>query len=369
MAHEAETQSPAITPASAASSRRKRLILLCCEDLRPIACSLEGALRSRGWEVDLELGAAAKPWIQQIPPVRPSLRVLCVPGTVDPTLARQLRAAFRPDPEADLHILGVDDSRGLVHEIERLAGAQPPPRRRSLYASPRLTQPTLVETQVRTERRWLMGATAALAAFAITLGGMAMVEHSTRTPAPTVRTAASLASMITAPADLDDDVIDVREGARFDEPTLAAVTPVRATDWDWDVQPPEEEDEVLILDDELDMPDVPSRSERTPIRSVDVTAPPLAEPSTTVELTAPETAAEPIAVAEPFTTPEPRHLPRGFLPVAGLTPPPRITVDPFTADEPASASTPLATVDPFAPAQPAGLQPEALATPNPVMSE
>ena len=147
MAHEAETQSPAALPARlSASTRRKRLILLCCEDLRPVACGLESALRSRGWEVDVEFGADARPWVQQRPPMRPSVRVLCVPGTVDRALAQQLRAAFRPDPEADLHILGVDDSPGLVHEIERLAGVRTHARR-PLSAAPRLAHATLVETQ------------------------------------------------------------------------------------------------------------------------------------------------------------------------------------------------------------------------------
>ncbi|MCA9709391.1 MAG: hypothetical protein KDK70_26355, partial [Myxococcales bacterium] len=94
-----------------------------------MACSLEDALLARGWSVTLEFGAEARPWVQKAPLGTPSLRVLCVPGKVDRLLAQKLRAAFDPDPDADLHILGVDDSPGLVQEIERLAGVEPPPRR------------------------------------------------------------------------------------------------------------------------------------------------------------------------------------------------------------------------------------------------
>lgn len=361
MVHETETQSPAINPASAVSTRRKRLILLSSEDLRPIACSLEDALRSRGWEVDLELGASAKPWIQQVPPVRPSLRVLCVPGSVDPSVARQLRAAYRPDADADLHIVGMD-APGLVQEIERLAGVETP-RRRSLYASPRLAHPTVVETQFRRERNWLIGATSALAAFAITLGGITMVQHSASAPELSLLPTASIATPIASPLSMpDEDEVEDDERSRFDDPVFAAVAPFTSDAWDEGL---EDDDEIVILlDDELDVTPEPER--KTVGTARDVAAPPLAEPSSTIEITdavtepleittAPTLPALPsgsVSVAGLPTTdsdvsgPVARQLPRGFLPVAGMIPPPSVTVDPFVAGT--SASTPMGTVDPFA---------------------
>lgn len=377
MVHEAKSQSPAIIPASAASTRRKRLILLCSEDLRPIACSLEDALRSRGWQVDLELGADAKPWVQKVPPVRPSLRVLCVPGSIDRALAKQLRQAFQPEPDADLHILGVDDSPSLVHEIERLAGVEQP-RPRSLHARPRLAHATLVETQVRAERRWLVGATSALAAFAITLGGIALVEHSARAPELSALSAASLTAPITTPIttpgpSLDDDR---PEPSRVHDPVLAAAAPVVASTaiaWDDELLPPEEDDEVVLLDD--DELDEPQAAAPTTLRDADVVAPPLAEPSSAVTITEPLTppakapqaftiaatvpalpsglvAVDELPLTDAVTTEPKPQLPAGFLPVAGLTVAPRITtVDPFAdraSPAPSSiASAPVTTVDPF----------------------
>lgn len=369
MAHEAENPSVAIIPASAASNRRKRLILLCCEDLRPIACSLEDALRDRGWEVDLELGADAKPWVQKVPLVRPSLRVLCVPGTVDRGLAQQLRAAFEPDPDADLHILGVDDSPSLVQEIERLAGVRTPARR-SLHAAPRLAHATLVERQVRTERRWLVGATSALAAFAITLGGVALVEHSARAPELSMRPAASITAPVTAPvATRSAETPSPAAREPFSEPVLAAVAPTMPLRWD-ELPPPEDDDEIVLLDDEPAL-------EPEPSRSIDVLASPLAEASSSpastevipaprppvteaLELPSPGSALPPgvlpvvgMTTLDAEVTAPARRLPPGFLPVAGMTVAPRLTsVDPFLdAASPAPeafASAPIATVDPFA---------------------
>jgi len=384
VAHEAETQSPALFPASvSASSRRKRLILLCCEDLRPVACGLESALRSRGWEVDVEFGVDARPWVQQVPPVRPSVRVLCVPGTVDRTLAQQLRTAFRPDPEADLHILGVDDSPGLVQEIERLAGVRTPPRR-PLSAPPRLTHATMVETQVRRERSVRVGAVSALAAFAITLGGMSLVDHSARAPELT-----SFASNITTlapaprPADLD------AESSRFHDPVLAAVGPIGLDALD---EPMAEDDvEIVLLDEESLADEALPPEEPRPLRAsvVTITVPqashrvaslttPLAGPAITEPVTDAVTlelepgipdaitlpVSEPVLITSPLpmlpagflpvaglplsdaAAPE-RHLPKGFLPVAGMTSaPPVTTVDPF--DGMGDAITePVVTVDPF----------------------
>jgi hypothetical protein len=337
--HEAKSQSLAIIPASAASNRRKRLILLCSEELRPIACSLEDALRSRGWEVDLELGADAKPWVQKVPPVRPSLRVLCVPGSIDRGLAKQLRQAFQPEPEADLHILGVDDSPSLVHEIERLAGVSQP-RPRSLHARPRLSHATLMETQVRTERRWLVGATSALAAFAITLGGIAMVEHAARAPELFTFSAASITTPITMPIttpapSLDDDR---SEPTRLHDPVLAAAAPLATSAvlaWDDEHAPPEEDDEIVILDDEE-----PGEPQAFTIAS---TVPAL--PSGLLPV-------DGLPISDTVTAEPKRQLPAGFLPVAGLSVAPRITtVDPFTdraITAPSLAtSAPVTTIDPF----------------------
>lgn len=368
MPHQAETQSQALLPASAASDRRKRLILLCCEDLRPVACALEDALRSRGWQVDVEFGADAKPWVQQVPPVRPSLRVLCVPGTVDPTLAQQLRAAFRPEPEADLHILGVDGSPGLVQEIERLAGVRTPARR-SLAAAPRLAHATLVEQQVRSERTWRVAAVSALAAFLVTLGGTSLVEHSARAPelSPT-----SFATGITSlaaprPADLDS------EAPRMREPVLAAAGPMHLEPLDEPL--PEDDDEVVLLDDDTP-PEEPRDLEASAITSpaalgrVDVLASPLAAPAAALPITEAITtpAVDMVTITSPRPTlpagflpvaglpisdaaPARRHLPKGFLPVAGMTAPPRVdTIDPF--DVTVTVTDAITTVDPFGAAAP-----------------
>lgn len=376
MAHEAETQSPAIIPAAAASSRRKRLILLCCEDLRPVACALESALRDRGWEVDVEFGADARPWVQKLPPMRPSVRVLCVPGTVDRTLAQQLRTAFRPDPEADLHILGVDDSPGLVQEIERLAGVRTPPRR-PLSAPPRLAHSTLIETQVRSERSWRVGAASALAAFVLTLGGMSMVDHSARAPelSPTSFTG-SITTTITEPrpADLDHDA----ETSRFHDPVLAAAAPVGLDLFDEPMLDDEDDDVQIVLLDELPPEEtrpldasMGSITRPDALHRVDVLATPLAitvTPAITDAITSPVT--PPVTDAVTITSTMPtlptgflpvaglpisdaatpkRHLPKGFLPVAGMTPAPRVTtVDPFDAAE-VTITDAVTTVDPFGP--------------------
>lgn len=354
MPHQAETQSHALLPASAACTHRKRLILLCCEDLRPVACALEDALRSRGWQVDVEFGADARPWVQKLPPVQPSMRVLCVPGTIDRALAQQLRAAYRPDPEADLHILGVDDSPGLVQEIERLAGVRTPARR-SLNAPPRLAHAMLVETQARSERSWRVGAASALAAFAITFGGMSLVEHSARSPelSPT-SLAGGITSVTTSrPADLDS------ETPRMHEPVLAAVAPMDLERLD---EPPPEEDVEIVLLDELDEPTPES------LGRVDVLVSPLAAPPSALAITDAITppGADTITITGPLPTlpagflpvaglplsdaaATKRQLPRGFLPVAGMSvAPPITTVDPFaTADVTVTDS--ITTVDPFGP--------------------
>lgn len=380
MAHEAEIPSPA--PAAA----RKRVILLCCEDLRPIACSLEDALRSRGWDVRVEFGAAARPWVQKTPPQGPSLRVLCVPGTVDRRLAHMMRAALAPDPDADLHILGVDDSPGLVQEIERMAGVIPPPRR-SLHARPRLEHATMVETASRRERGWLVGTTAALSVVAIALSGVAMAkfgQHATRMAAlPTTSITVPITDSESRPA-TEPKVARVEAFSTVapdetmpmmrDEPVLSAIAPPSFEDWEPLEPLPEEEDEgdLVIEDDE---PVIVPRPVR---RAAEVTAPPLAELAPSAEpehdAEAPETdlavapATESAVPALPAPTqegdgpplvdrPMPQHqLPAGFLPVAGLTAAPAkaapssITVyDPFE-DMPVTATTsaPFETVDPFA---------------------
>jgi hypothetical protein len=372
VAHEVETQSPAFLSAPlSASSRRKRLILLCCEDLRPVACALEAALGSRGWQVDVEFGADARPWVQRAPLERPSVRVLCVPGTVDRVLAQQLRTAFAPEPDADLHILGVDDSPGLVQEIERLAGVRTPSRR-PLTAAPRLVHPTLVETQVRRERSWRIGAAATLAAFVVTLGGMSMVDRSARAPELSGSTlAAGLTSVTTPrPADLD------AERSRFHDPVLAAVGPVELDLLD---DPMADDDvEIILLDDvdalEAETPPEEARALETTTYDgdepehvrVEVLATPLAgsaipSPTTdaitsdvtdvTVEVTRPlpslpsgfmPVAGLPLSDAAPAE----RRLPHGFLPVAGITARPVTTVDPFATTD-VTTGAPVTTIDPF----------------------
>jgi hypothetical protein len=374
VAHEAESQSPALLPAPAAASHRKRLVLLCCEDLRPVACALEAALRSRGWQVDLEFGVDARPWVQKVPPVRPSVRVLCVPGTVDRALAEQLRAAFRPDPEADLHILGVDDSPGLVHEIERLAGVRTPSRR-PLTATPRLVHPTLVETQVRRERGWRMGAAAAVAAFALTLGGISLMEQTSRTPALASSSLAAGLAHVTVPRPADLDA----ERSRLHDPVLAAVGPVELDLLD---DPRADDDvEIILLDDlgepEPETPPEEARALETTTYDgssehvrIEVLATPLAGSPITGASTSPVTDASTSPVTDVTTevtlplpslpagfmpvaglplsdaAPAERRLPHGFLPVAGMTARPVTTVDPFATTD-VTTGAPVTTIDPF----------------------
>ncbi len=372
MVHEAETQSPAITPAVVASTRRKRVILLCCEDLRPVACSLEQALQARGWDVSVEFGRNARPWVQKTPPGSPSIRVLCVPGRVDRELAEQLRTAYAPEPDADLHILGVDDSRGLVHEIERLAGVRHAARR-PLTARPRLQHDTMVEADLRRERSVLVTASATLAAFAVTLGGFAIAEvgqadasalhlpHASITASDRFAEADSMAGPSASPV-FDQSVLAQPALAQLDEPVFAAVAPPTFDDWDDELPgialPPEEEaehsdddDEIIIFDDETSL--------RT--KAIEVVAPPLADsaPAPVRAISTPEPV-EQDSVTEDLPlptmlTPSPPQLqlPPGFLPVAGFSvadaPAPLTTQDPF-ASTPVTAtdSVPVTTVDPFA---------------------
>lgn len=369
MPHQAETQSPAINPAPTACTVRKRLILLCCEDLRPVACALEGALRTRGWQVDVEFGADARPWVQKAPPAQPSVRVLCVPGTIDRALAKQLRAAFRPDPEADLHILGVDDSPGLVYEIERLAGMKHP-RRRSLHAQPPMAQVTRLEAQARSDRSWRMATVSAMAAFAITFGGMQMVDWAADGPATSSfgtsdgpSYGASLTSLTSPSATPSVEPL----ASPIDEPVLSAVALTTPADWaeGWaEDSAPEEDFDLVIFDDEV---------EPSPARRVHVLATPLAAPASAITVKDAITITDAVTITTPvmITSPLPtlpagflpvagllvsdaatkpvRQLPRGFLPVAGMTAAPRITTfDPFEASG-VTTTAPFTTVDPFAP--------------------
>ncbi|MEM9462003.1 MAG: hypothetical protein AAGF11_48035 [Myxococcota bacterium] len=390
MAYEAEIPSP--TPAAT----RKRVILLCCEDLRPIACSLEEALRGRGWDVRVEFGADARPWVQKTPPQGPSLRVLCVPGTVDRRLVHMMRAALAPDPDADLHILGVDDSPGLVQEIERLAGVVPPPRR-SLHAPPRLGHATMIETTSRRERGWLVGTTAALSVVAIALSGVAMAKFGQRA----TRMAALPTTSISVPVTKYRPAADPRVASieafsvvspdeaiptvRSDDPVFSAVATPSFEDWE-PLEPLPEEPAELAAEDERDLvieDDAPMLEPHPVRRAADVAAPPLAERhpaaepehdaqdletdqvvTPTTELTVPALLAPPaVAVVElgegpPLADrPMPEvQLPAGFLPVAGLTAAPAkaalssITVyDPFEdTSVTATTSAPFETVDPFA---------------------
>lgn len=366
VAHEVENPSVAIIPAAAASSRRKQLILLCCEDLRPIACALEDALRERGWDVRVELGADAKPWVQKAPVARPSVRVLCVPGRVDRDLARQLRAAFRPDPDADLHILGVDDSPGLVHEIERLAGVRTPGRR-PLAAAPRLAHDTQVEQAVRRDRGVRVSVLAAVATLAVTLGGASLVDHAARAPElrPTGIASSLLAITPSRPADLDADL----HAHRTHAPVLAAMAPVALDEPAWD----DDDVEVVLLDDpapeEPRELDAPITTPGSPGR-VGVLVSPLAAPASTTPVTlaasdaitdVPSTTVERLTVTTSLPTPSgspilagvaigdapARTLPPGFLPVAGMTVAPAVTtIDPFVDGDVGSHDA-LVTIDPF----------------------
>jgi len=285
------------------------VILLCSEDLRFVACGVEEALKARGWNVRVEYGEDARPWVQRAPVERPSVRILCVPGTVDRSFADKLRTAFAPEPDADLHILGVDDSRGLVQEIERLAGVRTP-RRRPLSATAPLAHPLLVEEHAHTERRWRIGATAALAAFVFTLGGSAVLDRAGQIPQ--VSSALPSASFSAVFSTKTQEPV---ASESIDDSVLAAVAPSAypVDDESWDLEPlPEEEDEIIIFDDE------PTPSERLVTSSqpsmTAIGAPPLAETSARQELEL-DSPTEP-AIGVAVTT---LKLPAGFLPVGNMT--------------------------------------------------
>ncbi|MCB9714399.1 MAG: hypothetical protein H6712_11105 [Myxococcales bacterium] len=362
MAHQAETHSPARSPLSADPARRKKVILLCSEELRFVACGLEEALRSRGWNVCAEFGRDARPWIQQTPVERPSLRVLCIPGSVDRELADKLRAAYRPEPDADLHILGVDDSRGLVQEVERLAGVRTLGRR-PLSAAPRLAHPTLVESTVRSDRGWRIGAAAAVAAFALVIGG-GMLARGGDSGIRTSVLPAGMGSAITQPVTQEPAPSSAQ--ARADATVFSNLRPYDFEEaYELDPLPEEEEELIIILEDdepELDAPvervsigapsGLPSTSVTTPLELGEA---PVTDKSG-IELPRGFLPVAGLGVAEPGP-----QLPAGFLPVAGLSVRPGedpvslgglvavVTVDPFTEEGPVTASDPseVATVDPF----------------------
>lgn len=326
MAHDVETSSFAIASSSASVAQRKQVILLCSEELRFVACGLEEALASRGWRVRVEYGQDARPWVQKLPVERPSLRVLCVPGTVDPELAATLHSALAPDPDADLHILGVDDSRGLVQEIERLAGVRTLGRR-SIHATRRLSHATLVEQQVA-QRRLPALALATAAAVMLVFGGSTMIP----------RDSSGIRSVALAPAAHASDAIDGPTTIEA-QPILAAAAPF---DYDeWEPLPPEEE-VVLDLDEDepaaspLAMPKAATpvfEGIATPLGSVDTmdtTGEPPLVASAPLQLPHGYLPVGSVGVALPTLPPGfmpvaglPTHtplaeLPQGFLPVAGL---------------------------------------------------
>lgn len=316
MAHQAETHSPARSSLAAEHARRKRIILLCSEELRFVACGLEAALASRGWSVRVEYGEAARPWIQTVPIERPSLRVLCVPGTVDRELADKLREAYAPAPDADLHILGVDDSRGLVQEIERMAGVRTPGRR-PLSATPRLSHSTLVETAVQTQRSWRVGAVAAIAAFGVLVGGGMLLDDGARPAQLSGLPAAGLGAMLTEHGDftrLSGEMITTpRVEPPQAQPVLSNVQPYAFEEaYELDPLPPEEEvpeeDFLIIIDD-----DEPTESTTSGLDTIG--APPL--DVTLASASGPELGST--AISDDDVTKAGLQLPTGFLPVGGLT--------------------------------------------------
>lgn len=287
--------------------------MLCSEELRFVACGLEAALASRGWNVRVEYGEAARPWIQTVPIERPSLRVLCVPGTVDRALADKLRQAYAPAPDADLHILGVDDSRGLVQEIERMAGVRTPGRR-PLSATPRLSHSTLVETAVQTQRSWRVGAVAAIAAFGVLVGGGMLLDDAGTPAQLSSLPAASLGAMLTEPGDftrLSGEMITTPR-VESPQPVLSNVQPYAFEEaYELDPLPPEEEvpeeDFLIIIDD-----DEPTESTKAGLDTIG--APPL--DVTIASASGPELGTTPISDG---VTKAGLQLPPGFLPVGGLT--------------------------------------------------
>lgn len=309
MAHQAESTSRA--DLASATVRNKKIILLCSEQLRFVARGVEEALIERGWDVRAEYGEQARPWVQQRPVERPSIRVLCVPGTVDADLARQLRTAFGPDPDADLHIVGMDDPGGLVQRIERLAGVRTA-RRRPLSAAPRLHNPTLVERQVQRARvpAAMMGMAAGLT---LMLGTGLAIDRSDSG----IRT-------------LSFGTLAVTTGTLTDAPpaqaapVLAAVAPFDYDDW----EPP-------AVDERADIPEEePMLAEPSASVSIPVVIPAPADPAAPTSIATPlgaidEAQAIEVAPAQKVSLPygfmpvghveiEPAELPQGFLPVAGL---------------------------------------------------
>jgi hypothetical protein len=163
------------------SSRRRRVTLLCAEQLRPAACCVEDALVARGWEVALETGAAARPALTRLLRVRNAgLLVICVPHPVDAETAARLRGRADPHGRGDVHVVSIETPRHVIEAVERLGGG--PTRRTPRRPRPQrtiLAHPTLVEQQVGPSRS---GSLAITAAAALLLGALALDMRTNEEP-------------------------------------------------------------------------------------------------------------------------------------------------------------------------------------------
>ena len=163
-----------------ADDRPRRVLLLCSEALRPHACCVEDALRTRGWSTRLEIGKRARRWVRRAPPGPDVLRVLLVPEQLDRAVTDKLRAGSDPSSRGGLQIVSFETPRGVVAEIERLGGFPAVVHRRP--AAPRrvLAHPTLCEQALHTDRRWRVGVAAAVAAFSVGWAGTSVVQQASR---------------------------------------------------------------------------------------------------------------------------------------------------------------------------------------------
>mgnify|MGYP001168301851 CR=1 FL=1 len=271
---------PSRTSDSRLGARPRRVLLLCSEALRPHACCVEDALRTRGWATRLEIGKRARRWVRRAPPGPDVLRILLVPEQLDPAVTAKLRAGSDPTNRGALQIVSFETPRGVVAEIERLGGYPATVHRRPSAPRRVLAHPTLCEQALHTDRRWRVGVAAAVAAFSVGWAGTSVAQHATR---PTISRAAPT---ITLPASSVTSMPDdgSSRSQLVDDSVQAAITvPARMDDesgfeLDDDAEIYIEDDEIVIDDDDDPDPETPDEEilifdEPEPAMTVTVAAP------------------------------------------------------------------------------------------------
>jgi hypothetical protein len=329
---------PTASRPSSSNDRPKRVLLLCAESMRPHACCVEDALRARGWSARLEIGKRARRWVRRAPPGPPVLRILLVPEQLDSSVAAKLRAGCDPTNRGDLQIVSFETPRGVITEIERLAGYPSYVRRRPVAARRVLAHPTLCEQALHTDRQWRLGVAAAVAAFSM---GWASTSVAQTVTAPTVALSAPSVTLPTMEAQAP------ARSALIDAPVYSAVS-VSADaltiddeaemfmegddeiEIEIDYDPETSDDEILIWDDAAETHAFASPTAITgSVRIVEPVTEPVTKP-----MTAPTTKLTKPAVTEPVTEPVAARdiVPDEEPPAPAAIEPQRVqTIDPFAA--------------------------------------